>query len=592
MTCASSARRRLENPSCRRLVARLVTFVIAGMTLMVSWSSPTHAAAPGELDSSFVDPGVAKSVGDANVFSLGLQADGKILIGGDFTDVAGTARNHVARLNSNGTLDTSFNPNADSRVYALAVQADGKILIGGDFTDVAGTARNHVARLNSDGTLDTSFNPNVEKVGAGPAPSVFSIALQDNGKAIIGGEFDQIEGTTRNEVGRLDISGNVDSTFGDAHPNNSVADLAIQANGELLIGGEFTQVTANPRTRVARLGSGGVLDASFNTTVSGVVSPIVQAMELQPDGRLVIAGKFTTVEGSTRRSVARLLAAAPQRSPAGPSASAGVEQAAVSWTAVPGQILSYTVTASPGGGTCHTSLTSCTVTGLPGGTSYSFTVTANNEFGPGPPSTATAPVTPSTLTYPISVTRSGSGSGKVTSSPAGIDCGSDCTEDFTAGTSVTLTASAAAGSTFRGWSGDCGGTGMCTVTVDQARSISAAFDESPKPPSNRLVIRSTATRGSSVRTRVGVPGAGKITQRGTYRSAGGRASRTACTSSKSASKAGTYTLTCRLNSAARAQRKKGKLRVRIRTTFTPTGGTARTQARTVTFTSLKPNYTG
>ena len=78
---------------------------------------------------------------------MALQADGKILLGGDFTHVGGVVRNHIARVNANGTLDTLFDPNAGDRVYSMAVQADGKILIGGLGPSNTGPP----VRLNADG---------------------------------------------------------------------------------------------------------------------------------------------------------------------------------------------------------------------------------------------------------------------------------------------------------------------------------------------------------------------------------------------------------------------------------------------------------
>ena len=92
--------------------------------------------------------------------------------------------------------------------------------------------------------------------------------------------------------------------------------------------------------------------------------------------------------------------------------------------------------------------------------------------------TATFDQTPSTQ-YTLSVTKNGSGSGTVTSSPAGINCGSDCSEDYDENTVVDLTASAGPGSSFAGWSGDCSGTGSCTVTVDSAKSVTATFNQVP-----------------------------------------------------------------------------------------------------------------
>src|SRR5262249_5602366 len=76
----------------------------------------------------------------------------------------------------------------------------------------------------------------------------------------------------------------------------------------------------------------------------------------------------------------------------------------------------------------------------------------------------------------------GSGSGTVTSSPAGINCGIDCSEVYEAGTEVTLTAAAASGSTFSGWSGDCTGTGACKVKMSQTRKVTATFTKESTPP--------------------------------------------------------------------------------------------------------------
>jgi uncharacterized delta-60 repeat protein len=98
------------------------------------------------------------------VYSIAVQADGKILIGGWFTAVGGVPRNNIARLNADGTVDTGFNPIADNIVYSIAVQADGKILLGGSFTTVGGETKSYIARLNGGGSLDADFNPVVDKI--------------------------------------------------------------------------------------------------------------------------------------------------------------------------------------------------------------------------------------------------------------------------------------------------------------------------------------------------------------------------------------------------------------------------------------------
>src|SRR5438876_823003 len=115
------------------------------------------------------------------VYVVVVQPDGKILIGGEFTTLSpnggvAVTRNHIARLNPDGTLD-AFNPNANGTVYAIAVQADGKILAGGLFTSIGGQTRNHIARLNSDGTMEDAFDPNANN-------RVYSIAVQADGKIL------------------------------------------------------------------------------------------------------------------------------------------------------------------------------------------------------------------------------------------------------------------------------------------------------------------------------------------------------------------------------------------------------------------------
>jgi uncharacterized delta-60 repeat protein len=123
--------------------------------------------------------------GGSVVASVAPQADGKLLIGGFFnTAVNGTNRYGLARLNSNGSLDNSFDPAVGG--FPIALQPDGKVLVGG------------YARLNADGSLDSSFNP-----GTGAYGVVRSITLQADGKVLVGGGFTTIKGVPRQYVARL-----------------------------------------------------------------------------------------------------------------------------------------------------------------------------------------------------------------------------------------------------------------------------------------------------------------------------------------------------------------------------------------------------
>jgi len=137
----------------------------------------------------------------AGVNALAIQSDDKILIGGDFTSVAGSSRTNIARLSDAGSLDMTFNPVAvaDSAVSTVAVDDKGKILIGGFFSHVNGTARNYIARLDSAGRLDASFDP-----GSGADDAVYVAALQADGKVLIGGSFTRFSGTPRSGIARLE----------------------------------------------------------------------------------------------------------------------------------------------------------------------------------------------------------------------------------------------------------------------------------------------------------------------------------------------------------------------------------------------------
>ncbi len=186
--------------------------------------------------------------------------------------------------------------------------------------------------------------------------------------------------------------------------------------------------------------------------------------------------------------------------------------------------------------------------------------------------------------FNLAVSKSGTGVGTVTSSPAGIDCGSDCSETLVDGSSVTLTASPAAGSSFAGWSGDgCSGTSTCTVTMLGARSVTAQFTANAPPPkpSNVFPTPTVKVDASALVSSVRVPGRGTLTQRVTRRSAAG-AVLTVCKTSREATRAGTVKLTCKLSSATRGALRKRSLRVSVKTTFTPTGGLKASKTKLMT----------
>ena len=98
------------------------------------------------------------------MYSLAVQADGKILVGGDFTTLGGQTRNYIGRLNADGTLDTGFNPGPRRWVVCIRwrCRRTGRFWWAAHFTTLGGQPRNNIGRLNADGTLDTGFNPGAE----------------------------------------------------------------------------------------------------------------------------------------------------------------------------------------------------------------------------------------------------------------------------------------------------------------------------------------------------------------------------------------------------------------------------------------------
>jgi uncharacterized delta-60 repeat protein len=254
----------------------------------------------GSVDSSFGDPGL-----NGTVFAILLQSDGKIVVGGSFTTAAGIARNNIARYNADGSLDLTFNPNANASVNALALQSDGRILVGGFFTSLqpngaaTATARGRIARLNANGTLDTTFNPNANQ-------SVLAIAVQNNGSIVFGGSFSNLQpngaatATTRTNIARVFADGTLDPTFNPS-PDGRVQALLIQADEKIIIGGNFGTLipsgggSATGYGFCVRLNIDGTVDSTFFPRAFGEV----YAIRRQNDGKVLIAGRFTGIQPST-----------------------------------------------------------------------------------------------------------------------------------------------------------------------------------------------------------------------------------------------------------------------------------------------------
>ncbi len=245
---------------------------------------------------------------NGGISAVVLQDDGKVVIGGAFTSftpnltTTAVARNYLARVNVDGTIDANYNPSPNFNVNALAIQADGRVVAGGAFTSVAPNAtttptlRNYIARFNADGTLDQNFDPNANA-------SVDTLVALANGQFYIGGTFTTLQpnatGTiyTRNYLARLNSDGVLDQGF-NPNPNGAVKTLAVQPNGAILVGGSFTTLQPGatgaqiPRNRLARVAADGSLDLNFNPDIRGPINVVAA----RPDGTVLVGGNFTDLQ--------------------------------------------------------------------------------------------------------------------------------------------------------------------------------------------------------------------------------------------------------------------------------------------------------
>jgi uncharacterized delta-60 repeat protein len=282
-----------------RLIQKLVPFCCCLSLYLFAWSANADDGVP---DSFF-----ATGVSAKPVRAVAVQADGRILLGGMFTDISGFPTRSVARLNPDGTMDKDFYAaisGSTPAVHAIAVQPDGKILIGGVFSSVDGTERGNLARLNSDGSLDREFSAS----GLGANGKVSALALQPDGKVLLAGNFTRVAGIARGYVARLNADGSLDKTFGEhLGANWFVSDIALQPDGKVLVCGNFTKFNSSKpnRARIARVNSDGSLDGSFAEGFGGANGDVV-SLALRPDGKILIGGVFSSVDRTTRSNVARL----------------------------------------------------------------------------------------------------------------------------------------------------------------------------------------------------------------------------------------------------------------------------------------------
>ncbi len=295
----------------KRIISALLVSALLGLTTAYFHDVATPAAlasAPGDVDLSFDAGTISRQFAPVSINTVAVQPDGKILLGGGFDHVNGVERQGLARLNADGSLDTTFVPPLVSPgVVALALQPDGKILVGGGFGLGPIGIYRWIVRLNPDGSLDTSFNLQPSALQCGDVVS--AIAVEPDGRIIIGGFLCAINNTNVNGLARLNSDGSLNTPLGAAAglvtSNSGVKSVALQTDGKIVIGGEFAIAGPPVIRNLARLNANGTVDGTFNNTGTNL-SSTVNAVAVQPDGKILAAGSFTDVGGVPRNRIARL----------------------------------------------------------------------------------------------------------------------------------------------------------------------------------------------------------------------------------------------------------------------------------------------
>jgi uncharacterized delta-60 repeat protein len=228
--------------------------------------------------------------------------DGKLLFGGLFTSYSGQPFNGIVRTEVDGSIDDTFEIGTgfDNDVYTMAVQTDGKILVGGLFESYNGTPAGKIIRLNNDGSVDNTFG-----IGTGFNFSVFAITIQSDDKILVGGIFTEYDGQEQRKIIRLNVDGTIDNTFtNNTGMNNIVYNIYTTNDDKILVLGTFTLYSGITFNNIVRLNSNGTIDDTFNIG-TGFNSETFSAV-IEDDGKILVTGSFTNYNGSPRRQVARL----------------------------------------------------------------------------------------------------------------------------------------------------------------------------------------------------------------------------------------------------------------------------------------------
>ena len=268
----------------------------------------TRLNTDGTIDSSFLNQTGFIQSSSFRVNFIKLQSDNKILVGG-YVNSAIPSTGNLKRLNSNGSIDTSFNlffptsPGSFTEIKSIILQSDGKIILGGEITlPLGSTVLRNIVRINSNGSYDTSF---VSQIGFNPGGKVNSMFLQSDNKIIVGGQFTSYNGVSSNKIVRINNDGTIDNSFNIGSGfNNNLRFVTVQGDGKILASGDYTSYNGSNTTKITKLNSDGTLNNNFN--VQDRFDNFINTILIQADGKILVGGEYVDYDNISVRRINRL----------------------------------------------------------------------------------------------------------------------------------------------------------------------------------------------------------------------------------------------------------------------------------------------
>ena len=247
---------------------------------------------------------IGSGPGSSSVFALAYDLKDSWYIGGSFSVFDGLNQGKLAKISNDGDHDVGYLSSGigfDNSVFKVLPLPNKKTMVFGSFTKFNGIASSRITRILEDGLSDATFNSGE----SGANNLIKSGIIQSDGKLVFGGNFTKYNESVSNRIARIFPDGAIDNTFSIGSGfNGQVYAIAIQPDQKIVVVGNFTSFNGTPVTRIIRLLPSGLRDTSFNVGLGA--DAIIEALQIQPDGKILIAGRFSSFDGNSYSRLVRL----------------------------------------------------------------------------------------------------------------------------------------------------------------------------------------------------------------------------------------------------------------------------------------------